>query len=103
MDDKKKAREKRKKEQSWGALDKKTKVYLTKSITDNAENAHNFQAHMAARRREANDPEGTADGNAPSFTCMGIFPSYNANPTGLKWLPATLDADFPTLSCSLVN
>ena len=50
---------------------------------------------MDARRREANDPEGVADTSAPNSTCMGIFHCCNANPIGLKLLPATLDADFP--------
>ena len=90
-------REKRKQEQGWGGLDKKTRVLLTKSIADSAGNQRNFKAHMNARRNEAGDSEGIANTNAPDSTCMSLFPCYSANPTGLKLLPATLDADFPTL------
>ena len=50
---------------------------------------------MNARCNEAGDSEGMADASAPDSTCMGLFPCYNANPTGLKLLPATLDAEFP--------
>ena len=68
---------------------------MTESIADSADNQRNFKAHMNARRDEAGDSEGVANTKAPDSTCIGLFPCYGANPTGLKLLPATLDADFP--------
>ena len=78
-------------------MDKKTRALLAKSIADSANNQRNFKAHINARCNEAGDSEGMADASAPDSTCMGLFSCYNANPTGLKLLPVTLDADFPTL------
>ena len=61
------------------------------SIHANAEAKTNFEAHMAARRRERYDNEGVTlkreEDGTPNSTVMGAFACLNANPGGPCLLP----------------
>ena len=92
---------KARKKNAWDALSKKQKVSISCSILANTDNTAtaNFEAHMAARRREQIENEGLPlkqEGDStPDSTVMCAFPCPNANPAGPELLPASLDADFP--------
>ena len=72
---------------------------MTRSIHANAEDIANFEAHMAAKRRERDDNEGLTlkreEDSTPNSTVMDVFPCLNANPADTRLLPVYLDANFP--------